>query len=157
VTQKTESRYKRMAAECYELVMLTGRFDVEDVKDQLRERILEEGVHDGIVDDFVDGLVVAEDKRRTATADSHQLDLFSGEPAALDAVWALGHGERVLARNATRPDVYARLGLKAENAARVSAAFAREQERMSRLLPFMTDDTITVPEALAMWHRNNVA
>jgi hypothetical protein len=152
-----ESRYRKIAAECYERVMqeVGGRFDVEDVRDVLVEEILSQGVTDDIVDDFVDGLLAAEDKKRTRAGDSRQLDLFSGEDAAFDAVWALGGGERVQARHATKPDVYARLGLRATNLSLAADAFAREQEKMARLLPYMIDETVTVPTAFEAWRRDN--
>lgn len=157
MSKNKNSRYKKIARECYERVLEEsgGRCDVEDIRDAIVEEILGQGVSDDIVDDFVDGLLREEDERRASNADSGQLDLFSGDPAALDVVWRLGGGERVLARHATRADVYARLGLKAQNVARVTEAFAREQERMARLMPYMVDDTVTLAAAITDWRRDN--
>lgn len=157
MSKPKSSRYKKIARECYERVLADsgGRCDVEDIRDAILREILAQGVSDDIVDDFVDGLLREEDDRRASAADNGQLDLFSGEPAALDVVWRLGGGERVLARHGTRADVYARLGIKAQNVARVTEAFAREQERMARLMPYMTDDTVTVESALEAWKRDN--
>lgn len=157
MSRQKNSRYKKIARECYERVLdrRGGRCDIEDVRDAILEEVLAQGVSDDILDDFVDGLLRDEDDRRASAADSDQPDLFSGEPAALDNLWRLGGGERVLARYGTRADVYARLGLKAQNVARVTESFAREQARMARLTPYMTDDTVTVEEALVAWKRDN--
>ena len=152
---QAKSRWRKLARECYERVLAetAGRCNIEDVKDQVRTEIRAQGISDDVLDDFVDGLVTGEDDRRASQADSGQGDLFTGEPAALDAVWRLGSGERVQARHATRADCYARLGLRAENVARVTESFAREQQRLAKLMPYMTDDTVTVEEALAAWNR----
>jgi hypothetical protein len=151
-----ESRYRKIAVECYERVLReTGRFDIEDVRDAILAEVLAQGVSEDIVDDFVDGLVKDEDKRRAQAAELDQLDLFSGEPAALDAVWRLGDGQRVMARHATRSDVFARLRLKRQHIEDAQAAYERDEARMARLLPYMTDDSITVEIALDAWKRDN--
>jgi hypothetical protein len=157
VSKAKGSRFKKIARECYERILAEsgGRCDVEDIRDAILREILSQGVSDDIVDDFVDGLLKEEDDRRASAADTGQMDIFSGEPAALDAVWRLGGGERVLARHATRADCYARLGLKAQNVARVTESFAREQERLAKLMPYMPDDTVTIETALDAWRRDN--
>ena len=152
-----DSRYRKIAAECYERIIneTDGRWDIEDVRDAILTELLAQGISDDIIDEFVDSLVKDEDKRRSSSADSNQLDLFSGESEALDAVWPLGGGSRVAARHATRSDVYIRLELKKQNLKDVQAAYKREKDQMARLLPYMTDDTITVEEALEAWKHDN--
>jgi hypothetical protein len=154
---RDRSRFKKLARECYEsaLDQQGGRCDLEDVRDLILAQIVAQGVSDDIVDDFVDGLLKEEDARQAQSADYGQYDLFSGELAALDVVWRLGHGVRVRARHATRADIYARLGIKAENLKNVTEAFLREQQRATKLMPYMTDDTITVEMALEAWKRDN--
>lgn len=159
MSNQNKSRYKKIAAECYEQVSAEskGRFHKEDVRDALVAEIIAQGLADDVVDDFVDGLLDAEDKKRTGGSNGGQLDLFSGEEAALDHVLALGGGERIRARHATLPDLYANLGLRADNAARVNQAFARAQADVARLTPYLTDPTVTVEAALAAWRRDNTS
>lgn len=154
---KTNSRYRKIARECYDRVLdeTGGRCNVEDIADEVREEIRAQEVGDDILDDFVEGLVKAEDDRRASRADSGQLDLLTGDEEALDAVWRTGGGNRVQVRHATRVDGYARLGIRAENVAHVNAAFAKDQQQFAQLIPYLTDDTITITQARAAWRKNN--
>jgi hypothetical protein len=157
VSRRDKSRYKQLARDAYEAVLnqAAGRCDLEDVRDEILARIVALGVSDDIVDDFVDGLLAAEDGRQSSGADSGQYDLFSGEPEALDAVWRLGGGTRVRCRHATRADWYVRLAIKEQNLAAVKDAYDRELARAAKLMPYMTDDTITTEAALEAWRRDN--
>jgi hypothetical protein len=155
--KKSESRYRKIAAECYARVLREagGRCDKEDVRDAIVQEILAQSIGDDIVDDFVDGLLDAEDAKRTKSSEAGQLDLFSGEDASLDDVLALGGGERVLKRYATRADWYAHLALSARNVARVTEAFVRKQEQIAKLMPFLVDETVTTEAALQNWRSAN--
>lgn len=157
--EKGESRYRKIAAECYERVLREagGRCDKEDVRDAIVAEILAQGIGDDIVDDFVDGLLATEDARRTKSTEAGQLNLFTEEDASLDEVLALGGGERVMKRYATRADWYANLALRARNVAQVTAAFTRAQEQIARLMPYLTDETVTTEEALRLWRADNAA
>lgn len=93
-------------------------------------------------------LVHAIDGKRATRVDDNQLDLLTGEPAALDRVWRLGDGRRVRARFANRQDAIARLGVISQNEDRVVAASARERGQIIALLPFMSDDKVLIPDAI---------
>jgi len=156
--KKGESRYRKIAAECYERVLREagGRCDKEDVRDEIVQEILAQGIGDDIVDEFVDGLLDAEDAKRTkSSTEASQLDLFTEEVAALDDVLALGGGERVMVRYATRADWYANLALRARNVAKVTDAFTRAQAQVARLMPYLVDETVTTEEALQRWRADN--
>src|SRR5689334_17942733 len=95
-----------------------GRFDIEDVKDELREEIAANGLDADAIDFLVDELIRREDDAH-GKAPKHvgQFDLLTEEEVAtaLDVVWKLDGGERVQAKYANRPDHLRRLGVKKQN------------------------------------------
>jgi hypothetical protein len=151
------NRFKKIAAEVYDRVMAEsgGRCNIEDIRDALLTEVLAQGITDDIVDEFVAGLLSAEDNRRSSDSGDEQLDLFSGDPAAYDTVWRVGAGDRVQVKYATRVDWQARIGLKVQNVDRVRSALAREQKRQAQLWPYLVDDTVTIPQAIAAWQTDN--
>lgn len=155
-----ESRYRKIARECYERVMrgARGRFDIEDVKDELREEILANGLDAEAVDYLVEILIGLEDEARGKTP-KHigQLDLLTEEEvaSALDVVWKLYGGERVQAKYANRADHLRRLGVKRDNLEAVERAYGRARREYDHLDPYYLDDTTTYADALAAWMADN--
>jgi hypothetical protein len=94
------------------------------------------------------------DKRHTKRADSRQMDLLTGEVAALDSVWKIGDGQRVTARRANRTDVLMWLGIRGKNAAKVAEAYAKDRHTAAELLVYMPDDLVTVEEAVEVRKKN---
>jgi hypothetical protein len=155
-----ESRYRKMAREAYERVMrgARGRFDIEDVKDELREEIAANVLDADAVDFLVDELIRLEDEARGKSPKNiGQLDLLTEDEvaSALDVVWKLDGGERVQARYANRPDHLRRLGVKKQNLDAVQDAYDRDKVHYDRLAPYYLDDTTTYPEAIAAWMADN--
>lgn len=96
-------------------------------------------------------LVQAIDGKRASRAEGDQLDLLTGEPAALDQIWRLGDGRRVRARFANRVDAIARIGVINQNESRVVAAASRERRQIAELLVYMLDDDVLIPDAVTAW------
>lgn len=92
-------------------------------------------------------LVRSIDDKKAARLDDGQLDLLTGEPAALDSVWRLGGGRRVRARFANRTDALLWLGIRSANTDRVVAAFERDQRAVAELIAFMPDDSVSIGAA----------
>lgn len=157
----TTNRYDKMAAECYERVLSRsrGRYDIEDVKDELRHEIVAHSLDEDAVDALVEALVRKEDERRSRAprGPGGQLDLLTGEPAAAsyEVVWRLLGGQRVQARWATRGDHLRKVEVRKENRDAVDRAFKREQREFDRLQPYYVDDTTTYPQAIAAYVADN--
>ncbi|HEY6014651.1 MAG TPA: hypothetical protein VIU37_11605 [Candidatus Limnocylindrales bacterium] len=155
-----ESRYRKIARECYERVMrgAKGRFDIEDVKDELRDEIAANGLDADAIDFLVEDLIRREDEAR-GKAPRHvgQLDLLTEDEvaSALDVVWKLDGGERVQAKYANRADHLRRLGVKKQNLDAVQDAYARDKREYDHLAPYYLDDTTTYADALAAWFADN--
>jgi hypothetical protein len=124
------------------------RFDINDVRDEIRTELASESVNGELLDEFANQLTRVADKRHTKRADSRQMDLLTGEIAALDSVWKIGGGQRVTARRANRTDVLMWLGIRGKNAAKVAEAYDKDRYTAAELLVFMPDDLITVEEAI---------
>lgn len=155
-----ESRYRKMVRECYERVMhgARGRFDIEDVKDELREEIAAHGLDADAIDYLVDDLIRKEDEAR-GKAPRHvgQFDLLTEEvvASALDVVWKLDGGERVQAKYANRADHLRRLGVKKQNRDAVDDAYNRDKREYDHLSVYYLDDTTTYADALGGWIADN--
>lgn len=151
------SRLEQIAADCYDRVARRnhGRFDIEDVRDEVAAAFFALDSPDDFVYEAVNSVTDKVDKARSTATDVAQLDLFSGEMAALDVVWKLGGGQRVVRRYATRADWYDREGLKKENIDNAKRTLKREQDEMAKLLPYMVNDTVTHEQALVMWRVAN--
>lgn len=144
-----QSRYRKLADAAYDRVAEgADHFDIADVIDEIVAELSTEEASAELVREFAHTLAEKADDKRAKRADSGQIDLFTGEAEALDAVWRIGGGRRVKARNANRDDVLAWLGIRRENADRVAAAFDRDRQTVAELIAYMPDDTTTVEEAV---------
>lgn len=141
-------RYRKRAAAIFDARADTAaRFDFEDVVSDIKADLKGEVVNDELISEFARSLAHSIDDSRASRADSQQLDLLTGEPAAMDAVWRLGGGVRVRARHATRTDVLLWFGIRSANTDRVIAAFERDRTAVAELLVYMSDDEVTVEQA----------
>lgn len=142
-------RYNKIAATAYDRYAdRQARFDMAGVIADVAAELSSESVNGELIQEFASQLVHSVDKKKTARAEDGQIDLLTGEPAALDAVWRLGSGQRVRARYANRIDMVTWLGMRRENAERVVAAFKRDETAVAQLLPFMADDSVLVERAI---------
>lgn len=148
----TSERFNKLANVIYQRVADTSaRFDIGDVREEIRAELASESVNNELLDEFASQLTQAADKRHTTRADSQQLDLLTGEPAALDAVWKLGDGRRVMARRANRNELLAWIDIRGRNAAAVIAAYEKDRVTAAELLVHMADDKVTVEEAVSRY------
>jgi hypothetical protein len=143
-------RYRKRAAALFD-ARADGaiRFDFEDVVADIKADLQEEVVNDELISEFARSLAHSIDDARASRADSQQLNLLTGETAAMDAVWRLGDGVRVRARHATRSDVLLWFGIRSANTDRVIAAFERDRTAVAELLVYMPDESVTVEMAAA--------
>jgi hypothetical protein len=148
-------RFNKLADAVYErFADRPERFDINDVRDEIRTELGSESINGELLDEFANQLTRVADKRHTKRADSRQLDLLTGEVAALDSVWKIGGGQRVTARRANRSDVLMWLGIRGKNAAKVAAAFSKDRYTAAELLVYMPDDLITVEQAIEERKKN---
>jgi hypothetical protein len=149
------SRYRKLAGEAYDRIAdRPGRFEMDEVRREIRIELNATGADSELLDEFADSLAQQVDDRRTSKADSAQYDLLTGEPAAFDAVWRLGGGRRVRVRYANREDALARLALQKENRDRVDAAYEAERKRLSLLMPYLTDPDVTMPDTVTRYRED---
>jgi len=143
------SRYQKIAAEAYARIADTGeQFDLDEVISEIVAELSNETTNAELLLEFAETLAARADDKAAARIDNQQLDLLTGETVAMDAVWRLGAGRRVKARHAVRDDVLAWLQLRAANAQRVADAFDADRKLAAELLLYMTDDAITVEQAV---------
>jgi hypothetical protein len=146
----TNDRFNKLADVIYDrFADGPDRFDINDVRDEIRAELGSESVNGELLDEFANQLTRVADKRHTKRADSRQMDLLTGEVEALDSVWKIGGGQRVTARRANRTDVLMWLGIRGKNAAKVAAAFEKDRFTAAELLVYMPDDLITVEQAIS--------
>jgi hypothetical protein len=145
----TNERFTKIADAIYEhFADGTARFDINDVRDQIRAELAAESVNGELLDEFAGQLARTADKRHTKRTDSQQMDLLTGEPVALDAVWKVGPGQRVAARHANRMDVLTWVEIRGKNAAKVADAYDKDRHTAAELLVYMPDDQVTVEQAV---------
>ncbi len=145
----TTERFNKLADEIYQRVVdQADRFDINDVRDEIRAELAVESMNTELLDEFAAQLAQVAEKRRGKRDTSHQLDLLTGEPAALDAVWKLGDGKRVLARRANRTELLAWINIRGKNAAATAAAYEKDRRAAAELLLHMPNDSVTVEEAV---------
>jgi hypothetical protein len=143
------SRYKKIADAAYARIADGGeQFDLDEVIDEIVAELSNETTNAELVREFAETLAARADDRAAARVDSQQLDLLTGDPAAMDAVWRLGSGRRVKARHAVRDDVLAWMQIRATNAQRVADAYEADQKLATELLAFMDHDETTVEQAV---------
>lgn len=95
-----------------------------------------------------DSAVQAVDKQRTkAEPQSSLFDL-------LDKAVAVGNGQRLARRSMQMKDWAAHLTHVAENASRVNASAAKENQRFSELAPYLANDA-TTEDAVKAWQQAN--
>lgn len=144
------SRYNKLADAAYDRVADgADHFDITEVIDEIVRELSSEEATAELLREFAQTLAERADDKRAKRADSGQLDLLTGEPEALDAVWRIGGGRRVRARDARREDVLAWLAIRGDNAERVREAYERDRQQVAELLVFMADDETTVAAAVA--------
>lgn len=144
-----KSRFNKLAEAAYDRVAAhDGHFDIGDVVAEIIAELSTESASAELISAFAQSLAERADDRAAKRADSGQLDLLTGEVVALDAVWRLGGGRRVRARDASRDDVLAWLAIRGSNADRVREAYERDRQQIAELLVFMADG-MTVGEAVA--------
>lgn len=142
------SRFNKMAAAIYDRLAESGRFAIGDVQAEIRGELASETTNAELLDEVAVLLAQRIDNKRVERSEAQQLDLLTGEPAALDAVLRLGHGQRVTARVAKRADLVRWLGLRGENFDRVKAAYDFDRQVVAELLIYMPDDETTVELAV---------
>ena len=144
------SRFNKLAEAAYDRVAdQADQFDIADVIAEIARELSTEAVTEELIREFAHSLAERADDRAAKRADSGQMDLLTGEAEALDAVWRIGGGRRVRARDATREHVLAWLAIRGDNAERVRDAYERDRHQVAELLVFMTDDETTVATAVA--------
>ena len=143
------SRFNKLAEAVYDRVAdEADQFDIAEVVDEIARELSTEQATTELIREFAQSLAERADDRRAKRADSGQMDLLTGEVEALDAVWRIGGGRRVRARDATREHVLAWLAIRGDNAARVVSAYDRDRQQVAELLVYMTDDRMTVAQAV---------
>lgn len=148
------SRYNKIASAVYERIAETGeKFDIEDVIDEIVRELSSETATAELIHEFASTLAAKADDKAASRVDSGQLNLLTGDEVALDAVWRLGGGQRVKARQARRPDVIAWFEQRSANFSRVTAAFEADQKVTAELLVYMPDETTTVEAAVTARHK----
>lgn len=98
---------------------------------------------------YIIGLVETVDKRKVERGHSAQLNLFSGQPDALDGYLALGDGRRVQVRHAMAVDWADTLGLRAENLANVAKAYHTVVAQHAKIAPYLAQGMATDAAVLA--------
>lgn len=143
------SRYNKIADAAYDRIA-EGRdeFDISDVIDEIVRELSSEEASQELIREFAQTLAAKVDDKRAKRAESGQLSLLDGEPEALDAVWRLGDGKRVRAREANRDQLTQWIGIRGDNAARVVAAYDRDRRQAAELLVYMPDVSTTVEQAV---------
>jgi hypothetical protein len=143
------SRFNKLAEAVYDRIAEAGgHFDITKVVDEIARELSSEDASSELIREFAQSLAERADDRRARRAESGQMDLLTGEVEALDAVWRLGGGRRVRVRDATRDDVLLWLEIRGHNAERVAAAYEKDRQVVVELLAFMTDEHMTVPQAI---------
>jgi hypothetical protein len=143
------SRYKKLADEAYARVADSGdKFDLDEVIDEIVAELSNESTNAELLQEFAETLAARADDRAASRLDNQQIDLLTGEVVALDAVWRLGGGRRVKARNAVAGDVLAWLDIRGANAKRVADAFDADRKLAVELLLYMPKPDTTVEAAI---------
>lgn len=151
----TDDRFNKIADAVYERYSDSpDRFDINDVRDAIRAELAAEVLNEEVLNEFANQLARGTDKRHTKRTGSQQMDLLTGEVAALEAVWKVGGGTRVTARHANRTDVLMWLSIRGKNADKVAAAFKQDRHTAAELLVYMPDDLTTVEEAVEVRKKN---
>lgn len=142
------SRFNKLAEAAYQRVAdHAGPFGLGEVVAEITAELSTEAASAELIAEFARSLAERADERAAKRADSEQMDLLTGEVEALDAVWRIGGGQRVRARDATREHVLAWLEIRGRNAERVREAYERDRQQVAELLVYMTD-AMTVAEAV---------
>ena len=143
------SRFNKIAEAAYDRIAEAGgHFDISQVTAEIVAELSTEQASADLIAAFAQSLAERADDRRASRADSMQMDLLTGEVAALDAVWRVGGGRRVRVRDATREDVLLWFGIRSRNVELVNAAFEKDRHLVAELLVFMPDLHTTVPQAI---------
>lgn len=143
------SRYRKIAEEAYARVADAGdKFEIDDVIEEIVAELSNESTNAELVREFAETLAARADDKAAARIDNQQIDLLTGDPVAMDAVWRLGGGRRVKARHAIRADVLAWLEIRSANAQRVADALETDRRLAVELLMYMPDGTTTVETAI---------
>jgi hypothetical protein len=144
-----QSRYKKLAEAAYDRIADDGdEFDINDVIDEIIRELSSEKVNAELMREFAQSLAEKIDDKKATRHDRGQLDLLTGQEAALDAVWRIGHGRRKRARYATRPEVLRWLAIRRDNAQRVAEAYEADRQVAVELLVYMTTEETTVEKAV---------
>lgn len=144
-----QSRYTKIAEAAYDRIADSGdEFDINDVIDEIVRELSAEKVNAELMHEFAQSLASKVDDKKATRQGNGQLDLLTGEEAALEAVWRIGAGRRKRARYATRPEVLAWLEIRASNARRVTDAYEADRSVAAELLLYMPDEKTTVEKAV---------
>lgn len=148
-TADITKRIKLRAADLYDDHLDRGEpFTVADVTAALAEELVGTDDLRFLAYLAADSAIQAVDKQRTTAPP--QASLFD----VLDQAVAVSDGQRVARRNMTALDWSAHLGHVAENAARINASAARENQRFAALAPYLRGD-VTTEQALKAWQQDN--
>jgi hypothetical protein len=143
------SRYNKIADAAYDRIADgSDKFDISEVIDEIVRELSVEDATQELVREFAQSLAEKVDDKRAKRADSGQMDLLAGDPEALDAVWRIGGGKRVRAREAKRKDALSWLAIRGDNAARVVSAYDRDRQQVAELLVYMPDDDTSLEQAV---------
>lgn len=143
------SRYRKLAEAAYDRVADEGdEFDLDAVIDEIVRELSAEKVNAELMREFAQSLAEKVDDKKATRHDNGQMDLLTGEEAALDAVWRIGNGRRKRARFATRPEVLRWLSIRRDNAQRVADAYESDRQVAAELLLYMPDEETTVEKAV---------
>jgi hypothetical protein len=144
-----KSRFSKLATAAYDRIADNGdEFTIDDVIAEIVSELAAEKVDVELLHEFAAGLAAKVDDTKATRPDHGQLDLLSGEEAALDTVWRIGGGKRKRARHATRPDVIDWLAIRSDNARRVREAYEADSKVAAELLVYMPDEQTTVETAV---------
>lgn len=140
---------RKIAANQYDDTAASGeRFDLELVRQQIRQEAAHAALGDELLDMAIaDAVRYVDDNRRDA-ADT------PGMFGDFDAVVAIGDGTRRRKGSCTADDMAKHMAIITANVASVTAAAAAKQAEYARLLPYLTAD-MTYEEAAAAWRRAN--
>lgn len=94
------------------------------------------------------------DKRKLAQGRSAQLNLFSGDPEALDGFMALGDGRRVRVRNAMGVDWIANLDLQHQNVEDVMNTYHASMRQHALIAPYLAQG-LTTEDAVRAYVRDH--
>lgn len=148
-TADITKRIKLRAADLYDDHLDRGEpFTVADLTALLAEELADSDDLRHLAYLAADSAVQAVDAQRTKA--EPQASLFD----LLDQAVAVGNGQRLARRNMTALDWSAHLQHVAENAARVNASAARENQRFAELAPYLTNDA-TTEQAIKAWQQAN--